>query len=217
MYTEVDLQSIDDTYSFIILSIAGYGLIVIMACSSYLQEYYNFTRLYLQIFVVLSTVAIIGAGVVLKYISRYQLLFLALLLSLAFCFSTGMIDQITGGTARITLSQPPSTMDTLYIYDTEVASAEWLKNNYNAADPVEADSVANLRLQSFSHIVAGTNAIFPQTLDISSYVYLVKVNIMRGEAFSQFDNNLLTYNYPLDFIKSNKNLIYNNGESVIYH
>jgi len=81
---------------------------------------------------------------------------------------------------------------------------------------VQADVVANLRLQSFTDTVAANVAIFPQTLEQNSYVYLINKNIAEGIAYDEYNNNVLTYNYPSAFLNSHKNLIYNDGGSRVY-
>jgi hypothetical protein len=47
-------------------------------------------------------------------------------------------------------------------------------------------------------------------------VYLIKSNIVKESAFIQYENNLFIYKYPLNFLNTHKNLIYNNGGSRIY-
>jgi uncharacterized membrane protein len=204
------------TYDFIILNIGAYVLIVLMLLVPYLQEYYNFTRLYLQMFLSLSTLAIVGGAMVVEYLPRYRVFTLAVVLTVIFCSLNGSFDQLTGGSARATLNQSPSTLDEPYIYDTEVAGAQWLAANRNPAVPVQADVVANLRLESFGNMSADNFAIFPETLQRAGYVYLINTNIMKGEAFYGYQNNLLIYNYPLAFLNANKDLIYNDGGSRIY-
>lgn len=216
MYFLLRRRSPSATYDFILFGIGAYGLIVLMIFIPYAQEYYNFTRLYLQMFIILSTFAVVGGVAIMKYFPRYQMFVLALMAIILFCSLNGAFDQLTGGQARLTLDQPPSTLDTYYIYDAEIAGARWLARNRAPHSPVQADDVANLRLQSFGNINANNTAIFPQTIEQSSYVYLMGENIIRGTAFSLYNNNLLTYNYPLAFLNSNKNLIYNDGGSRIY-
>ena len=203
------------TYRMIILGIGGCLLIAVMIAVPYIQEYYNFTRLFLQMFLFLSTFAITGAIAALKRLNHSHL-WLAGLLAIVFLSSTGFLDQLTGGPARLTLNQPPSTMDSLYIHDAEIAGAQWLlTRNYD--DPVEADAEGNLRLESFAGMSSGNTALFPATINPQGYVYATTANLTRKTATYQYQNNLLTFDYPEEFLQDNKNLIYNSGGSEIYH
>jgi uncharacterized membrane protein len=216
MYREFRRTKTDESYRLFILAIGGFVLIATMVIVLYIQEYYNLTRLFLQMFLFLSTFAITGASVLLKRIQATER-WIAGGVIILFLFSTGIAGQLTGGPARLTLNQPPSTMDTLYIHDTEVAAAQWIKTSRNYADPVEADAEANLRLESFADMSSANTALFPQTIDPQGYVYLSNSNITTGIASYEYHNTLLTFSYPLDFIQQHKNLIYNNGGSAIYH
>jgi uncharacterized membrane protein len=203
-------------YELVIFSAVSCILIVAMIFFPYLQIYYNFTRLYLQMFLVLSVISMIGAEAVLIRFTQYRIRISALVLAFVFCSFSGAFDSVLGGQARITTSQPPSTFDALYLYDSEIAGARWLAQNRDKSVPVHADIMSNLRLQSFGNMDADTTEIFPQTIDMDSYIYMSRVNIERLEAFVLYSNKLLSYNYPLQFIDDHKDLIYNAGGSKIY-
>jgi uncharacterized membrane protein len=216
MYFEYRRKPTQETFNFILLSIGAYALLALMLVVPYLQKYYNLTRLYLQMFIVLATLAVFGGSILVKYLPKYRILALSLLAICIFLSSSGAFDELSGGVARITLNQPPSTFDNFVIYDTEIAAAQWLELNRDPLVPVQADTVANLRLQSFANLNADNTAIFPQTLRRDSYVYLTEENLRYKLAFYQFNNNLLIYNLPFLFIDTHKNLIYDDGGSRVY-
>jgi uncharacterized membrane protein len=203
-------------YNLIIFGTVAYILIVLMIFIPYLQIYYNFTRLYLQMFFILSTLSVIGGVMTVKYLPKYQTLTLAVMAVIIFYSLSGALDQLTGGQKRMTLNNTPAIFDTYYIHDTEIAGAKWLSKNRDNTMPIRADIIANLRLQSFGNINADGLDIFPQTIEKESYVYLIKSNIVKESAFIQYENNLFIYKYPLNFLNTHKNLVYNNGGSRIY-
>jgi uncharacterized membrane protein len=205
-----------EKYNFIILGIVSYGLIAVLVFIPYLQQYYNLTRLYLQMFVGISILAMTGATFIAKYLPRYHILAVAIMAAIMFCLSTGASDQLTGGQARITLNQPPSTLDSFYIYDAEIAGAQWLAAHRVVTTAIQSDDLAALRLHSFGNMESSNNAIFPQTFERGSYVYLDTLNLDKREVFMHYKSTLVVYSYPLDFLQSHKNLIYNNGGSEIY-
>lgn len=204
------------TYDFILLNIAAFLLVASVVFLPNLQEFYSLTRLYLQMFITLSIVAMMGGIMVTNRFPRYQTMILTVMIVLMFVSFNGAIDQFTGGQARLTLDQPPSTFDAYIIHQPEIAGAQWLAAHRNPILPVQADDVASLRLESFANISTGAPPIFPQIIERNSYVYLIEDNVLQQEAFYIYNSNLLEYNYPLEFLDSNKNLIYNNGGSRIY-
>lgn len=205
----------EESYDFIILNIAAYCFIVLMVFLPWFQQYYNFTRLYLQMFVTLSVFAVIGGLFATQYFPRQQKLILTSMVIIIFCSLTGVFDQITGGQARITLNQPPAIHDTFYIHDAEIASAQWLYLNHGTSR-VETDVIANLRLQSFGNFSADYFAIFPRTIEKNAYIYTITPNITQGYGYYLHQNNLLTYNYPLEFLNDHKSIVYSSGKSRIY-
>jgi uncharacterized membrane protein len=196
--------------------ISAYALIACAVLVPYIQEYYNLTRLYLQMFFILSIFASLGAYVAVSFLPRYRRPIVAVLAALLFCSLSGAFDQIIGGQARMTLDQPPANLDLTYIYDGEVASVHWLAAYRDPAYPIQADIVANLRLQSFGNLNSDNFRIFPQTLGVESYVYLSHDNVRENIAFYQYQSTVLAYAYPTAFLQSHKNLIYNDGDSEIY-
>lgn len=216
IYLSFRRQPSVEKYNFMLFSVGAYGFIVLMILIPYLQVYYNFSRLYLQMFFILSTLSVIGGVLSMKYLPRYRMIILTLLACIVFCSFSGAFDQITGGQARITLDQPPSTFDSYYIHDSEIASAQWLAAEHIPGNLVQSDIVANLRLQSFANTSATNFVIFPQTISVNRYMYLTSENIEQGKAYFEYNNNILVYNYPLDFVGNDKDLIYNDGGSEIY-
>jgi len=181
----------------------------------YIQENYNLTRLYLQLFSILTISSITGFWFVVRKNIRFGLPIIGITIALIFITKNGFLDQFIGGQLRITMTQPSGTFDTYYIYDEEVDAAKWLSQNRDIRFPVYADSVANLRLQSFANIDA-KDTLFPAAIQTDGYVYSIKANIAREHAFYSFDNNTLVYSYPSQFLEQNKNLIYSSGSSKVY-
>ncbi len=216
LYQYVRRRSEKDAYDFTVFNVTAYIFIILMVCIPWLQQYYNFSRLYLQMFITLSISGIIGGIFITERYPRYRKIILTALIILVFYSFTGAYNQISGGEARITLNQSPSAGDTFYIHDSETASAVWLAKYRAVAYRVQSDIIANLRLQSFGNFSGNYFALFPQTLEKESYVYAIAHNIKEGYGYYIYQNNLLVYNYPIDFLDANKSMIYSNGKSRIY-
>jgi uncharacterized membrane protein len=200
---------------FVFLSVAAYLVILAELLLPYLQQNYNLTRLYLQMFSILAIPSVLGFSRVLRRYGRWATPVIGVVIGVILVSRTGLLDQFTGGPLRITMSQPQGTFDTFYVYDSEVYAARWLALNRDIHDPVYADSVADLRLEAYANLDA-YQALFPATLSRSGYVYEVEANVTRGHAFYSFENDTLVYNYPQAFLNANKDLIYNAGTSRVY-
>ncbi|HUD11230.1 MAG TPA: DUF2206 domain-containing protein [Candidatus Saccharimonadia bacterium] len=201
---------------FIAFCAAGYTLIVLILMVPYLQVVYNLTRLGLQIFIMLVIPATAALWVAFRRSVRFGLPAIALITALMLAYQSGLLDQFTGGLKRLTLDQPPATFDTYYVHASEVYSAQWLARNRLPHIPVYADSVADLRLESYANIEADNESIFPETIPINSYVYLSYDNVVLGAASVEVNSNTVSYNTPTKFLSQNKDLIYSSGTSEIY-
>lgn len=204
-----------DSISFIVLNAVFYILILLMSIVPFLQVHYNLSRLFLQGYITLAVFSIIG----IKYITdkiKFSNLFFASLIVLMFLYQSGFVGHYFGGVKKITMETIPSDFYTYYIYDSEKASAKWLKNVISDTDKIQSDNIANLRLQSFGDTNAYNTKIFPLSIRKDSFVYLSKINYIDNMAVLQYNNISFTYEYPRSFLDSNKNMIYSNSNSIIY-
>ena len=199
-----------------ILCLASCALIVAFLIVPYFQVQYGLTRLYLQTFVPLSVAAVIGMWSVFRHMGQVRYLAASFLVALSLVFLTGAMDHVIGGPMRLTTIQPNGNFDTFYVYDQEVASAKWLAQNRNVTDPVYADCIASLRLQSYANITANPD-VFPSCITRDGYVYLDLANVKRGHAFYSYNNTTIAAKEPTAFLNAQKDIIYSNGDSTIYH
>ncbi len=202
-------------YSISIITSIGIFLVSLMVAIPFLQIHYNLTRLYLQVFLTLSIFAII----LMNYLQQkyhFSSKWLVFTIAFFFMFQTGFIDQFTGGYKRITLNSAPADHYLYLINTSEVYSARWLKKIKKPNEVIQADNMANLRLQSFADSNSNNTKIFPLSMKKDTFVYMITVNLVDNMAFLQYQNQTIKYEYPIDFINSNKNLIYSNQGSRIY-
>jgi uncharacterized membrane protein len=201
---------------FVFIALASLFFTAFVLFFPHLQKNYNLSRLSLQLFMVLAVASIFGFWQIAKKSAKYGLVVVAAAVVLTFTYFTGVLQQLIGGQIRITLASSEQARSPFYMYDAETASAKWLSANKNAATPVYADSIADLRLHSNGELDA-YNDLFPAALPKNSYVYLVSYNVgAGGSAYIQNGNATLIFNYPIDFLGHNKNVIYDNGKSKVY-
>lgn len=204
--------------NYLIIAVATLPLLLLIIFLPIVKIEYNITRLYIQSLIVLSPLTIMGGSFLLSKNKscRINNVILGVLLILFFFYSTGLIFQIIGGEAYLHLNNIGGDHDGYYITQSDVNSAEWLAKNRKGNSSIYADEVAGLRLASFGHMVDYKYDILPSTIDIPSYVYLSKTNVQISKVYKRYEIDLLAYTTPIEFLNSNKNLIYNNGGSEIF-
>ena len=200
-----------------LMSFGAFFLMVVMLASPYLQIYYNLTRLYVQLFIILAIVAIIGFWYVVRRNRRYGIPAIGFAIAAIIVFQTGLLGEVAGGPLMVTMAPAQKTSNSVYVYDTEVAAARWLQTNRNPMYPVYADAVASLRLRAYAGSgIDTTGEVLPEVMRIDSYVYAIRANVIRQHEYLLHDNGLLVFGYPSAFLNSNKDLIYDNGQSQVY-
>lgn len=209
------LKKDDKDTEFVALNLVGVCLVILMELVPYLNVHYNFTRLFLQVFITLSIFSIIGGILITNLFSSSKNIILGLTVWLLFIFGSGILSEVSGGVKKIIYNQVPAAGDSYFISDKEVYSAKWISENIKIGEMLQADVIANLRLQSFANINAENRRIFPQTLYKDGFVYLIQKNI-DGIAYYNYRNTIIRYGYPIDFLENKKDLIYNNTGSRIY-
>lgn len=203
------------SFSLVIINLTGSILLSLMVLIPFLQIHYNLTRLFLQVYISLAVFAVMGVFVIVNYFSVNRSIIIALI-SFFFLMQTGFMGQFIGSDKKITLNTIPSDQYTYFINDTEVYSAKWLRTQVKSSDKIQADNMANLRLQSFGNMNAYSKVIFPLSVRRTAFLYTIKMNVVDRMAFMQFQNISYKFEFPLDYISEHKNTIYNNGDSMIF-
>ena len=204
--------------NYILISISILPLIVLLVFSPLSQNNYDPTRMYLQGLLSFSFLTVLG-GFYLLYklrLNKISYFILGSTLILFFLSSTGLIFQLIGGNPFLPLNNFGENYDKFYTTQLDVKSAEWLANNREANSIIYADMIAGTKLTSFAHIIDYTIDILPSTIDTRSYVYLCQTNVEKVKVYKDYNNDSLTYDTPIEFLNSNKNLIYNNGGSEVF-
>lgn len=191
---------------------------------------YNLERVYIQALVLLAPMTIVGISLVFKrHLSALQTPVTALLIIASFISCTGLIFQYYGYPYSLSLNNEGTYYENIYIHDQDAFSINWLVNNN--AQVVYADGYGLDRLSSYGHITNGQlyiwlyhalytegpvgeiiafgNYVAPIRKD--SFVYLRSTNLKDGKV-AYFGNTS-----GLEHIYLNKNKIYDNEGSEVYH
>jgi hypothetical protein len=204
--------------NYILISISTLPLIVLFLFLPSVQTQYNLTRMYMQGLLSFSFLTVLG-GCYLLYklrLNKISYFILGLTLILFFLSSTGLVSQLIGGNPLLPLNNFGEGYDRFYITQLDVKSAEWLANKREGNSMIYTDEIAGLRLTSSAYTIDYTFDILPSTIDTRSYVYLSQTNVERGKVYKRYKIDFLAYDTPIEFLNSNKNLIYNNGGSEVF-
>lgn len=216
LFSMVNRRKIDKEYFLISL---GYTIIIgIILILPILSTRYPLGRLYQQALIILSLFCVMGGIFLFKmFKSNTKKILVTLIFILFFTFSYGFIPQLIGGV------HPPSPLNNFgevysqsYSHKSEASSAIWFSINYDNKSAVYADRYSTRRLFSFANHYKSITDVLPLTLDKRAYVYANYANTVQKRASQNYKGRYLNYNFPSEFLHSNKNNIYNNGGSEIF-
>src|SRR5579875_2019536 len=125
-------------------------------------------------------------------------------LAVLFAEMSGLAGAVFGGGTATNLA---SSGEDYERYDTtapELAAAQWLGGQVRPGQLVYADRYGALRLDAETSISRGLlNDITPQTLDQDAWVYASQANVVDGRARAYFDNDTVSYVFPIGFLDGN--------------
>ena len=201
--------------------IGSFLVLIVVMILPFASIEYNLMRTYQQVLIILSLPAVLGGLVIFNLFKKESLKISVVLivLLLYFLFLSGFIPQITGGgDPSLQLNNLGGSYDELYVHEAEVKSSSWLFNNRANDELIYADKRASYKLWFFSNVGINkiTENIFPSIIDKNSYVYSSYTNTIKKRAFISIKGEMISYNFPTEFLDQNKNKIYNNGESEIF-
>jgi uncharacterized membrane protein len=105
-----------------------------------------------------------------------------------------------------------------YVQDSDYYAAHWLGKT-NAQAIVVGDRMSQYKLRLGSSIKTSNSvhgSVFPQAISRQEYVFADSINTSTGIAFDNVRGGTLTYQFPFNFLDSNKNKIYVSGQTIIY-
>jgi len=138
-----------------------------------------------------------------------------------FISTTGLLPQLLGGyPAQLSLNNSGQYYDEYYMHPQEVAAVGWLAGKPGVLpDGVQAEHFTDQFAFNAESDVTGQQLItdiYPSLIRRTSWVIL-SYSIMHGDrATVDYGGDLITYAYPVGFLRVSKNLVYDNGGAEIY-
>jgi uncharacterized membrane protein len=209
-----------------IFSIFAFLLLVSGLLIPYFASEMNTTRLYHVSLLFLAPITIIGMLKSTEISSRIMnvniksktiIQVISIFLIGFMIFDTGLVYQFLGNGDTIAMSLSDK-VDFPKLNQNDVASAQWLRNNYDHDDVVYSDTLRSSILQSF---YSASNEIPPydDLIQNKSYVYLSTFNVATKNILitKMSGANIMQQSYVSpDNILQNRSKIYDNGGSYIY-
>jgi hypothetical protein len=155
-------------------------------------------------------------GLWLRLSARAAELVIVTAFAAAFLFLSGAFTAVTGdGPTQLALGNSGTYYDNYYTTASDVAAYSWLKATYPAGYPIDSDRFTRTKIMANAQITT-KDALLPGTISRNSYVVLSNMNVTRQQVSFYYNGELLTYDFPLEFLSNNKNLLYSSSDNRVY-
>ena len=207
---------------FYFLGLGSIAMVAAMTVLPGLSVNYGVLRAFLQALIIVAPVLVIGSFAVFKPLGRIWAGRAGTVLALIFLVSTiGVMPQILGGyPAQLNLNDSGVYYNDYYVHPQEVGAMQWLGGQPSTLPTdVQAESFT---LPNYFKGPGEINEngeitdIYPTLIRKSTWVVLGYSTVRTGIATAPIDGDLITYRYPMGLLNRNKDLVYNNGGTVIY-
>ena len=222
---------------FAILALPSILLLGLVRLSSTLAESYGQDRLYIQLLPIVAVPVLWGLSALGQLaadlggrllgprgrrarepIGRLVVVGVAALVLLLVSFSAGLQKAVLGDTSPANLFNGGEHYTRFYVTSPEVASAQWLAKVQPEGSVTYSDEYGQLRILGYGKPkgVILTD-VTPRTVDPNSWVYATRVNIVEGQARSNYADQQLVYVFPAGFLADQLGIVYTNGSSEVFH
>jgi uncharacterized membrane protein len=207
---------------FFMMAVAGASLLLVQTLLPELSARYGLLRTFQQELFLLTPFAAVGA-VQLFRIFGYRAARACAIAATATCFGslTGIIPQVFGGyPPQLHLNNAGQYFDWLYLHDEETSGMGWLADRLQGSKNAVQSEVITDRYMSYrmqlSSDLKPTDDIFPPLVQRSAYIFLGYATCVKGDVSIIYKGDVITYKFPVEFLDSNKSLLYSDGRVRIY-
>ena len=206
------------------VALLGVGTLLALGAirfSGTIANAYNQERAFVQAFGVLAITMSWSLQILAGWLRRWRLavtIAAAAAVTVIFAYMSGLEGAALGGGTYVNLSNSGEDYERFAMTAPELASAQWLGQQVRTGELVYADRYAQLPLVAMTGLTTNTvlNDVTPQTIDGSAWVYADSANAVDGRARQLFENQLVSYAFPIGFLDANFNVVYTNGSSEVF-
>jgi uncharacterized membrane protein len=215
-------SQIDNEYR--LFQLAGFGFVAAIILLPILSAEYGLLRAFQQILMTGGAViALATLRIIPRRFVRVSRVFAATLAIGFFASSTGLITNALGGyPPQMHLANSGKYYDLYYAHPGEQAALSWLSVAVqHPASPnevsigIETDRYTQARVSQFSDLDVHDN-IYPGSLNKNAYVFVGSTTLLQHTATVYYNGDPLSYNYPIQFLDDNKDLLYANSGARVY-
>ncbi|MDE1924558.1 MAG: DUF2206 domain-containing protein [Patescibacteria group bacterium] len=182
---------------------------------------YGLLRAFQQSLLFLSLFVAIGSAVLFTE-QKKATLFATIVAILFFLLSTGTIAQLTGGyDAPLYLNNSGSYYDRYYVDHSDERATSWVtgqlqKDIADGLHPELQSSELTIQSSTALYNLDVSVGVYPWLIRKSSYVLVGSPVVRRGVDNLSYNETPISYVYPIGFLDTNKDLLYDNGEARVY-
>jgi uncharacterized membrane protein len=206
--------------AYVWLAIGSIVATIAVLVVPYASIYYSFERTYVQTSMVLTPLAAVGLAVLCKPITRRLTYLVTIGLFLAyFAFYSGLSSVALGSSnPYVSLFNSGPSYAEQYVFSSEVSAARWLSARWGPADTLLADNGDASKILAYGPNIERVRSqlIIPSQVTKSDFVFSGRTNTLFGIAYTWTKGGDISYQYPSQFLRQNKNAVYSNGSVVIY-
>ena len=208
---------------FYFLCVGSVVMLVAVTILPGLSVNYGVLRVFQQALIIVAPILVIGSIALFRPLGRTWARRAATVLALIFLVSTiGVLPQVLGGyPAQLNLNNSGEYYDDYYVHPQELEATQWLNGDLRdlqVAVQATTFTIPNyIKEPLFSYeSPPPITDIFPTLIQKSSWVMLEYSTVKTDIATVPINGDLIEYRYPTGVLNQNKDLVYDNGGTVIY-
>ncbi len=208
---------------FFSLCIGATFMVALLTVLPELSLDYGILRAFQEALILIAPVLAVGSITFFRFLGRRWDLVAAEVVCIGLLSSTtGFLPQMLGGyPAQLSLNNTGAYYVMYYTHPQEVSALNWLSSQPGTLPAgIQAENFTDRLTFTEPDAVSGQQVLgdmYPTVVRRSSWVMLGYTTITTGVAITSVTGGtLITYAYPIDFLRASKNLVFNDGGSEIY-
>lgn len=209
-------------WEFFCLAVGSVVVLAVVTIVPDLSVDYGVLRVFQQALIIIAPVLVTGAIAIFKPLGDKRAAWAVAAICLGiFISTTGLLPQVLGGyPAQLSLNNSGQYYSNYYMDSQQVAGVQWLSGQSGVlSSGIQAPHFSNRFLFATPSTVTGQQFIedaAPPLLRRHAWVILDYSILHTGLATASYDGDLIPYRYPTAILRTNKNLVYDNGAMEIY-
>lgn len=201
------------------LAVAAFLVVLAQVVLPAVSVDYGLLRAFQQALYVLAPFLAVGSVHVFGWLGARRAVLAATVTAVVFFVSlTGLLPQSLGGyPPQLHLNNSGAYYDLYYPQPQESAAADWLEERAVAQGSAFIQTeIPGRLLYGRPPDIQVQRSVFPEIVQQNAYVLLGDTVVNRGRTTLSYDGDLLTYEYPIEFLDGEKDLVYSSSGARIY-